>query len=123
MDPGAAPGGRLEQRRGGGAVGEDLLDLQVGGQGLGQEDGAVDDEGPLLQTRSAAPREAPQPLDAGVSSPERCLVQAEASLAALAALAVATRAAKASGSRTARSARTLRSTSTSATRSPAMNRL
>ena len=33
------------------------------------EDGAVDDERPLLQTRTAAPREAPQPLHAAAGRP------------------------------------------------------
>src|SRR5690606_30775932 len=124
VDGGPGRLGSVEQRLRGVVGGEHVGDGHAGVERLGQEDGAVDDEGARLRARSAAPRGAPQLLDPWVPGPDRtptarCYAGSldEASLAAF------TRAANAAGSRTARSARTLRSTSISASRSPAMNRL
>ena len=76
---------------------------------------SLDDERTVLDTRTAAPEQAPQSLNVCVRVGER--------VAQSAALAAATTAVKAAASVTARSASDLRSTSIPAAFSPAMNRL
>ena len=46
------------------------LEADAGGHRLGEQPGALDDEGAFLPTRTAAPQEAPQPLDLGVGEGE-----------------------------------------------------
>ena len=94
-----------------------------GGQRLVEQGRAVDDHRTLLQTRAAAPREAPQSLDTRMPGADRLPDVVQARSSAKASVAASTRAVNAAGSWTARSASTLRSTSISARRSPAMNRL
>ena len=106
------------------------LDAPPGGQRLGDERRALDDEGALVPTRTAAPLEAPQPLDPGVGERQAGARagpgvhgRRRAQAAWSAAFAVSTSRPKAAASVTARSARILRSTSMPAALSPAMNRL
>ena len=91
------------------------LDLPSGVDGFADELAALDDERAVVGTRTAAPEQAPQPLDLGVAERQRFVQSA--------ALADATSDANAAASVTARSARILRSTSMPAALSPAMNRL
>ena len=102
------------------------LDRPAGGDRLADEGRALDDERTVLGTRTAAPEQAPQPLDLGVgecASPAASPPWHADQLAAERALAASTSAPKAAASVTARSARILRSTSMPAALSPAMNRL
>ena len=113
LDPGRRGTGRGARRVAPGAANTSSTSSPAV-ERLGEQRRAVDDERALLRTRSAAPREAPQPLHAWMARPEGPAIAQAFSLAD-AAVAWATSAAKASGSCTARSARTLRSTSISAT--------
>ena len=106
-------GGRRDRSR---SRGDELgLDLPPGVGRFADELAALDDERTVVGTRTAAPEQAPQPLDLGVVERQRVVQSA--------ALADATSDAKAAASVTARSARILRSTSMPAALSPAMNRL
>ena len=72
----ATPGGQLVDRAGTvdrGHAGRHVLplDLPAGGDRLGDEHRALDDERAFLGTRTAAPVQAPQPLDLGLVEPER----------------------------------------------------
>ncbi len=91
------------------------LDLPSGAGRFTDELAPLDDERTVVGTRTAAPEQAPQPLDLGVVERQRVVQSA--------ALADATSDANAAASVTARSARILRSTSMPAALSPAMNRL
>ncbi len=86
-----------------------------GVEGLQDQAAPLDHERTILDTRTAAPEQAPQSLNVCVRVGER--------VAQSAALAAATTAVKAAASVTARSASDLRSTSIPAAFSPAMNRL
>src|SRR3546814_1092725 len=101
----------------GGRVGDDegLPNGDARGELLADEDRAVDHERAVLRARSAAPREAPQQLHAGMSGADRGrslprppVPYAVSLCESVASLAAPTRAVNAAGSRTARSARTLR---------------
>ena len=107
-------GGRSGDRRrpGGDELG---LDLPSGVGRFADELAALDDERAVVRTRTAAPEQAPQPLDLGVVERQRFVQSA--------ALADATSDANAAASVTARSARILRSTSMPAALRPAMKRL
>ncbi len=96
---------------------EDLLDLPAGRDRLGDQRRSLDDERIVLQTRTAAPDEAPQSLNSWMGKGQVSVAQTSAPLA------VSTNLANAAASLTARSARILRSTSTPAFDNPAINRL
>ena len=95
------------------------LELPARGDGLLDECRTLDDENTLVDTRTAAPQEAPQSLNLGVREGEPVGLGCAQS----AALACSTRAVNAAASVIARSASILRSTSMPAALRPAMNRL
>ena len=92
------------------------LDRPSGGNGLADQDFALDNERTFLGTRTAAPKKAPQSLNLWVRIAKFATDQSDA-------FATSTRRPNAAGSETASSARILRSTSMPAAQSPAMNRL
>ena len=93
------------------------LDRPAGGDGLADQNLALDDKCTFVGTRTAAPEKAPQSLNLWVRIAKFWLMtQSDA-------FATSTRRPNAAGSETANSARILRSTSMPAVLSPAMNRL